>query len=363
MKLSLAWITAFLRSGNWQEVLITGIIILSALLASRIYLFIIDKLITRIARRTASTLDDHLLQAVRNPGAILIALLGIYGAIHRYQFRFQVVLDSVLFILAVLTFLYAIISLISVALEWYGDKISREREGETVARELLPLADKIMRIVIAGIGLMVILDRYNISVHSILVTLGIGSLAVGLALQDTLANMFGGFTIMLDRPFRIGDRIQLQSGEQGDVRYIGMRTTSIAMMDGNLLVIPNSYLVRNILINHSFPDSRSRLALEVSVTPDADQEQVKIILLEAAKANSRILQNPEPVAYFKAFNPTALIISLTCYLRSYTDSVAVTDEVNTQITAKLKQAGIKMPLPASTIYIIEDSKQPQIPQN
>lgn len=345
------WIWAALYGGYWKEVLITILIIIAAWLAAQIYLYMIDKLIQRVATRTVLTLGERIWRAVRVPGAVIILMIGTYGAIHRYKFGFLPFFDNVLFILTVSTVVYAAISVMAAALNWYGEKISREREGETVARQLLPLVDKVVKIVIGGIGLIVVLDRYNIKIESILVTLGVGSLAVGLALQDTLANMIGGFTIMLDRPFRIGDRIQLQSGEQGDVRSIGMRTTSVMMPDGNLLVIPNLYLVKNMVINHSSSDSRCRIAFEVAVAADSNIEQVKRLMLEAARENARVLQDPAPSALFASFGNNALTISMTCFVKSYLDSGTVTDEINSAVNARFRQAGIQMPSPTSVVHV------------
>ena len=335
------WVLAVLYSGYWKEVLATAVILFAAWLAAQIYLYMIDKLILR-SSRTVLTLGDRIWRAVRIPGTVIILTVGTYAAIHRYRFGFLPFLDNVLFILTVGNIIYAAISVTAVTLNWYGEKISREREGETVARELLPLVDKVAKIVIAGVGLIVVLDRYNIKIESILVTLGVGSLAVGLALQDTLANMFGGFTIMLDRPFRIGDRIQLQSGEQGSVQSIGMRATSVMMPDGNLLMIPNSYLVKNMVINQSFPDSRCRITLDVKVASDSDIEQAKRLMLDAARKNARVLQDPAPSALFTSFGNNALTISMTCFVRSYLDSGTATDEINSAILAGFRQTGIRM---------------------
>lgn len=353
---ALDWIWSALYGGYWKEVLFTILIIVAAWLAAQIYLNIIDKLILRLAGRTAGTLDDRIWRSVRIPGAVIILLIGIYGAIHRYQFRLLSFFDSVLFILTVCNVLYCAIKILAAVLDWYGEKISREREGETVARELLPLVDKVVKIVISGIGLIVVLDRYNIKIESVLVTLGVGSLAVGLALQDTLANMFGGFTIMLDRPFRIGDRIQLQSGEQGDVRSIGMRATTVMMLDGNLLVVPNSYLVKNMVINHSYPDARCRITLEVGVASDSNMEQVKKLMIEAACGNPKVLLDPAPSALMKSFANNWATIALTCFVKSYLDSGAVTDQINSFLNAAFKQAGIQMPFPTRIVHVVQEPK-------
>ena len=96
-----------------------------------------------------------------------------------------------------------------------------------MAREFTPLFSKVGKVFIALVALSMLLQHFGVNVASLVVSLGVGSLAVGLAAQDTLANMFAGFTILLDQPFRVGDRIQLATGETGDVQSIGMRATTI----------------------------------------------------------------------------------------------------------------------------------------
>jgi MscS family membrane protein len=340
----------------WRETLYTLLVLVSAWAAAQCYLVLLSRMIAR-ASRTISTLDDNMWKAVRMPGAILTYLLGIYAAIHRYSFRYRDFLDSVLFILAVATVLYAVLEVIGVVLDWYGERFSGEREGATVARELLPLVDKVIKIVVISIGLMVILDHYNIEAKSFLVTLGVGSLAVGLALQDTLANMFGGFTIMLDRPFRIGDRIQLQSGEQGDVRSIGIRATTVMMPEGNLLVVPNSHLVKNMLINHSYPDTRCRVVIDLQVAHTTDTDAVKALLLGAAAANEKVLREPAPQALMKVFDERGITLSLTCFVKSFLHAGQARDEILSHVRVGLKQAGIELSYPAQIVRYLNASSQ------
>ena len=277
------------------------------------YVLIIDRMARRWAARTSSTLDDKILLVVRRPGFVLILLVGVYAAAHRYQFRLRGVFDGILFVLAVLVVFYCLVAVLGVLLEWWGEKRVRERPGENVARDLLPIADKFLKVVLIVIGAIMVLDHFAVDVKSILVTLGVGSLAIGLALQDTLANMFGGFTIMIDRPFRVGDRIQLQTGEVGDVKAIGIRSTTVQMVDSNLLIVPNSLLVKNAIINQSSRDARAQVIMEVGVANGTDPARVKQILLEAARLHPDVLEQPDPSVYFKAFGDYALQFVLSCY--------------------------------------------------
>ena len=137
------------------------------------------------------------------------------------------------------------------------------------------------KVFIALVAVTVLLQHFGVNVASLVVSLGVGSLAIGLAAQDTLANMFGGFTLMLDRPFRVGDRIQLATGEVGDVEAIGMRATRIRTTDEMLLVVPNSALVKDRVVNYNLPSRALTTNVEVDVAYGSPLDAARSLLAEA----------------------------------------------------------------------------------
>jgi small-conductance mechanosensitive channel len=353
------WIHALTgKLPHWEGALLTLLAIAASWAAARIYIFAIDLIKRRWASRTPTRLDDEILAAVRKPGAILIFLIGLYEAIHRYRFRMLGLVDGVLFVIGVSTVIYALIEILGVMASWYSLKLAGEDEKDTINREFLPLADKIIKIVACVIGLVIILDRFHIDIKSILVTLGVGSLAVGLALQDTLANIFGGFTILLDRPFCVGDRIRLQTGEVGDVLRIGMRSTALSMVDGNLLVVPNSLLVKTIVINLSLPDSRCLIQIHVNVGQDSDLATVKKLMLEAALGTPKVAREPEPRVFLKFLGDAALNMLLVCSVTSFAETMAVTDCINQAIREKFAAAGIGLAQPVRLLAADSRDRSP-----
>ncbi len=351
------WIRALTEAWFWHEVLGTLLVLGIAWGAAQLYLVLVDRIFRRLAARTPSPLDDRILSIVRRPGYLLIFLVGVYAALHRYRFRLLVFLDGLLFVLSVFLIVYTLIRSFAAILQWYGEKISRQKEGETVARELLPLTDRVVNILLVVFGLVVVLDHFSIDVKSIVFTLGIGSLGVGLALQDTLANIFGGFAIMLDRRFRIGDRIQLQTGETGDVQLIGIRNTTVLTPDGNLLIIPNALLVKTIVTNYSFPDDRALVAIDVGVSFGSDVELAKRLMIESAAGQRAVLNAPPPAAYFASFGGSELQLRLVCYAASFRDAGDVTDSVNSAIRTKFEAAGIQIPFPTRAVYLTSESEK------
>jgi small-conductance mechanosensitive channel len=163
--------------------------------------------------------------------------------------------DLALFAAAVVLVAVAAARALRIVLEWYAARPHVEGEA---AREFLPLLGRLGQVFLALVAVITILQQLGVNVASLVVSLGVGSLAVGLAAQDTLSNMFAGFTLLLDRPFRVGERIQLASGEAGDVEQIGMRATLLRTGEGTLLIVPNSALVKERLLNLSRPAPPAR---------------------------------------------------------------------------------------------------------
>jgi len=349
------WARSMIEEWNWREILVTGLIVLGAWVAARLFSILVDRFGKRLARRTASSLDDYVLNAIRWPVSLLIFLFSVYVALHRFAFALLSFLDGVIFVISVFLIVYTLIRVSVAVLGWYSEKVVKLREGEALARELLPLADKVAKLIFTAMGLIMILDHFRIDIKSILVTLGVGTLAIGLALQDTLANMLGGFTIMLDRPFRVGDRIQLSTGENGDVQEIGIRSTRVLTVDGNMLIIPNSILVKLMMTNHSFPDARARVMIDMGVAYGSDTELAKRLMVEAAEAHPEVLRSPEPVAVFRGFGESALNLSLFCYTADFRRRMLVTDALYTATVAKFAGAHIEIPYPIRTVRLRERS--------
>jgi small-conductance mechanosensitive channel len=200
-----------------------------------------------------------------------------------------------------------------------------------------------------GTALIIILKHFNYDIFSLVTALGIGSLAIGLAAKDTLAHMISGFTLMIDRPFRIGDRIQLAGGQIGDVADIGLRSTKIKTLDNQLLIIPNSDLCNSMLTNQAFPDNRVKGRINVGVAYGSDVEQVKQVLVATAGEVAEVLAEPVPEAYFTSFGDSALNMALFFWVEEYGTLFAVTDKINSLILKRFGEHSIEIPFPTRTV--------------
>jgi small-conductance mechanosensitive channel len=193
-------------------------------------------------------------------------------------------------------------------------------------------------------------------VTPILTALGVGGLAVALALQDTLANLFAGFYISVANQIRIGDYIKLESGEEGYVADISWRSTSVRMLANNLIIIPNAKLGQAIVTNYHLPEKRMSLLIPVGVSYDSDPEEVERILVDVATSSARdiagLLAEPAPfVRFIPGFGDSSLNFTLICQVAEFVDQYMVQHQLRKRIFARFREAGIEIPFPIRTVYL------------
>jgi small-conductance mechanosensitive channel len=329
------------------DVLLSTLILLGSFVAARLLSVGFSRVLRRVAQKTPSTLDDHLVTALQRPLAAALFLVGAYAALHRLpvQEGWMRRFDAVLFVGGVFLLTVALVRSFGILLDWYGRE--SKAASTSLAVEFGPLFSKVGKAFIGLLAVITILQHFGVNVASLVVSLGVGSLAVGLAAQDTLSNMFAGFTLMLDRPFRVGDRIQLAGGDTGDVEAIGVRATLIRTPDETLLIVPNSTLVKERLVNLSRPTRRLVGRVEVAVTFDADMAQARRILGEAARAVGAVDDEKAPVVHIVRFADHGVLLQLTFWVRDYQDLGQARTEVQELVHRRLREAGIDIAVPAA----------------
>jgi small-conductance mechanosensitive channel len=218
------------------------------------------------------------------------------------------------------------------------------------------LAYGLVRVTIVVIGLLICLGLLGISITPLLTALGVGGLAVALALQDTLSNLFSGIHVMMEKTIRVGDYIRLETGQEGYVTDITWRTTRIRMLQNNVVVIPNSRLAQSVVVNYHLPEPRMSLLIPVGVSYDADPARVEELLLdETRRAVGEVpglLGDPGPlVRFIPGFGESSLDFTLVCQVREATEQYAVQDELRKRIFARLRREGVEIPFPQRTVHI------------
>jgi len=249
-----------------------------------------------------------------------------------------------------------VLSFTVIASRLAGNLIRLYERDSRGALPVTTLSQTLAQLAVVILGVTLLLNLLGISITPILTALGVGGLAVALALQDTLSNLFAGFYVAVARQVRLGDYIRLNSGEEGYVSDIGWRNTTIRALANNLIIVPNSKLGQAIVTNFYMPDKRVSVSIQVGVSYDCDPEQVERVLLEEAQAAAReleaMLAEPAPsVSFDPGFGDWALGFTLSYNVREFADQFKVRHELRKRILKRLRQEKIDMPFPTRTIYM------------
>ncbi|MCC6277797.1 MAG: mechanosensitive ion channel family protein [Oligoflexia bacterium] len=224
--------------------------------------------------------------------------------------------------------------------------------GVTVSTRVL--IKSLARIAIGSVAALVILERIGVSVTPLLASLGVGSLAVALALQDTLGNMFSGFYLLADRPIRIGDFIRLENGTEGFVERVGWRTTHILLPGQSMAVVPNSKIASAQIINFDLPNSEINVTVDVGIDYQTPLDQAETILTEIARKvtaqSQATIKETSPVVRFKNFGDSAIVVGVTIRARHFEQVALARHDLIKALHAGLKDAKIGIPYPQRVIH-------------
>jgi MscS family membrane protein len=334
-----------LTSNQWLDIGISATIILIAIIAGRwVIKWVVGKGIRAIVGKTKTELDDAILKAAIGPLHWLIIALSIDYGFRRLEFlpsNWEGGLETALYVAYFIIGTSFVLRLITGIMDWYGDYIDREEDMSLVS-QMLPFIRRVAIIVIGVIALVSILNRFT-DVSALLATLGVGSLAIALAAQSSLQDFFSGFLIMFDRPYLIGDRIEVQELDTwGDVVDIGLRSTRIRTRDNRFVIVPNSIMGKNMVVNYSRPDTQYRNQIEIEVAYGSDVERVRKTIIEAVSKVEGVLPDKKIEALFLNFSTAGMVFRVRWWLDSYYDTRRMFDRVNTSIYNAFKEVGIEI---------------------
>ncbi|MCK4372972.1 MAG: mechanosensitive ion channel family protein, partial [candidate division Zixibacteria bacterium] len=346
---------------------IVAIILLTILFATMARL-ILSLIADRIARRTRTDLDDRLLAGIKRRVPYLVFVIGAVALFNYLEhisegaapalFR---TIDGALFVVGVYIVTVMIVGVISTLLSWYTENIASRTET-TLDDEFVPLADRVIKIIAYILALLIILDHFNVDIMGLVAVLGIGSLAIALAAQETIANMIGGFVIMIDRPFRVGDRVRLGDGTTSVVDQIGIRSTKFRTFDNTLIIVPNAELIKSTVHNLTYPHPRLRVQIDVGVGYDSDIDQVRQVMLGEANNHSIVLADPKPSWYFLEFGDSSLNVSLRCWVADPSERFRTASELREEILSRFREEGIEIPFPQRVVTMVPKTSSEEKPQ-
>ncbi len=343
-----------LTSSQWLDLGLSALIVVGAAVAGRLLAsLVLDRGISRLTGRTHTTLDDVILAAIRPPVLGLIVVLGLELAVERLNFistSGDVWLDDLFFALYLSVGFVFAWRLLSRLMIWYGKELATRTET-SLDEQMMPFFRRVALMILTVIVLVMLLGHFDIDVSAFVTTLGIGSLAIALAAQATLADTFSGFVIMIDRPFRIGDRIEIQElGTWGDVIDVGLRSSRIRTRDNRMVIVPNSVIGKSLIVNHSYPNIHYRIQVHIGVAYGSDLEYTRQTMIDAVRTVDGVQPDRPVEALFLEFGDSALVFRLRWWIESYIDTRRMFDKVNTAVYHALAEAGIELPFPQQDVH-------------
>jgi small-conductance mechanosensitive channel len=339
-----------------EKLMIPLIIALSSAVVLLIFRSIFFQLFHRWAEKSESKLDDLTIRVIKVPSIFWCLAIGLSIAVNvsEYSGKYLKSINQSIYILIIFSITVASATLIGKIFNYYIQK-------SDIPIPTTGLVNGILRGTIWVVGFIIILHFLGIPITPLITALGVGGLAVALALQDTLANLFAGIHIMIEKSLRVGDFIKLETGQEGFVDDITWRTTRVRMLPNNMVIIPNHKLSQSIVTNYYLPEKRMSLLISVSVSYQADPEVVEAVLVdETKKAVGEIpglLGDPEPfVRFIPGFGDSSLDFTLICQVQEFVDQYLAQHELRKRIFRRLKAEKIEIPYPHRTVILREEKE-------
>ena len=335
--------------------------------ASLIYIFLafyVSKFLDHVIRvrlkkwaeKTATQFDDILLELLRGPLKIIafVILLHLGLRVFPWPEWAEHSLSKGLLVVVAVSITFVVLKLVDVLLG-YWKQHAASPEDEQFHKQLLPIIRNSLKAFVVIVALLVTLQNLGLNITSLITSLGIGGLALALAAQDTLANFFGAIAVLLDKPFRIGDRIQLDHVD-GTVEAIGLRSTRVRNQDGHLVSIPNKALGNATITNVSLRPN-IRTLINIGITYDTPPEKI-----ERAVAILNDVYRHHPMTHdvwisFNKFADFSLNIFVVHWWKSidFKGYLEGMHELNLKIKERFDQEGIQFAFPTQTVYTKQDS--------
>jgi len=330
---------------------LAGIVLVGSVVLAKIVDWVVSRVLRRLAHRTATEFDEKLIDALHRPIFISVMLVGVHFAVQILAPGGALIgwVDSLIQTIAVVIWTVAGLRVVTALLH---GMTGLSRRVSWLEERTLPLFDNVARLVVVGAAVYFLLVAWDLNVGPWIASAGIVGLALGLAAQETLANFFGGFSIIMDAPYRIGDYVNLDAGERGRVTKIGLRSTRILTRDDVEITVPNARIASSKIVNESGgPNQKMRVTAFVGVAYGSDVDRVREVLLRAAASVDHVVDDPEPRIRFTEMADSALVFRVLCWIDHPERRGLCLDGINTAIYKALRAEDITIPFPQRDVHL------------
>ena len=339
-------------------------IFLTALVLAFLFHKVIYPLVLRFTNFTPTNLDVNLVRAFRRPFTLGILVAGLYLSLvipFEYSLAVRHSIDRIAGIIGVVLGILAVTGVVSALFNWYYDEIAPHTQS-TLDDRLMPMLRRIATGLVYALGGLLVLDLLNINISPILASLGLGGLAVALALQPTLANLFAGTYVMTEGVVSQGDYIELENGVAGYVIDVGWRSTRLRTWTNNLVLVPNSRFAETIITNYQGPIPAVNIYLTCGVSYDSDLERVEHVCKEEMQrlleGDDRAVKDYGSYFAYESFDDSNVTFYLFLQARDRIASFEVQSELIRLVHQRFHEEGIVINYPMRTINFASGSGQP-----
>lgn len=336
--------------GDYLETIPTSIQVILILSFSFVAAKIIESsgyyVLHQSKRLATGEYDRIIIEELHVPLYVTVFLVGVYASarlLPEVGIGFYIASTAMSIILVL--WAYATIRL--------GGRIIGASNNAPTDREITPIFKNVLTFFVIVAGFFLLLGIWNVNITPLLASAGIIGIVLGIAAQDSLGNFFSGISLYLDKTYKLGDMIQLESGERGTVIDMSIRSTTILTRDNIAITVPNSELNSNQVINESSPVRRRRIRLDVGVAYGSNLQQVKEALLQIAEEEDLILETPSPVVRFQEFGDSAIVAQLQCHIEHPAIQGRAKHFLIERIDDRFREEEIKIPFPQREMSFFE----------
>ena len=332
---------------HWLIALAWGV---GGVIVARILYKIIGSIARKITAKTRSNLDDLIVDKLEEPLVLALTIIALRTGYGQLSFGEEVdtFVDTSMKVAYALNLTWGIARLVDALILNFFVPFTLKKES-AMMDQFGPILRKGLRSGIWIFGLIMALNNAGYDVGALIAGVGIGGLALAMAAKDFVSNMFGGITVFVDQPFKVGDRIQI-SGYDGTIEEIGLRSTRLRTLAGRIVIIPNFKFTDTFLENVTNEPSR-KASLTLGLTYDTSPEQVEeaIGILKAIIAERAETLEQEPTVWFDSFGDFSLNVKLVYYIKKEGHWAYSPGEVNLEILKRFNAAGLDFAFPTQTL--------------
>ncbi|MFQ5744049.1 MAG: mechanosensitive ion channel family protein [Acidobacteriota bacterium] len=330
----------------------SGALLLAAAVVFWILRLLLDRVCIPLSKRTASEVDDCLFRLVRSAVSISTVFFVLWRLTYIWHIgataKVVVAAWLVLFALPLSRFVAEILTLLEQNLA--------PRTATTFDDTALPLVSKVIRGLVVALASILALDQLGINITPLVAGASVAGFAITFAAKDTLSNFIAGVLLILDRPFRVGDRIELWSAPAetatwGDVIEVGLRATKIRTTDNLIIVIPNNEIMRRDIVNYTASGDDIRVRIPIDIAYDADASLAKRLIREVADSTDGVMKTPAPQVIIRRFGESGVSLQLRVWIGNARKRRAIADEITDRVKQTFDQNGIEIPYPKRDLYI------------